>query len=270
MILVNGQAWGCVSATDRGLAYGDGAFRTLRMRQGKPLQWPRHYAKLAADCARLLIACPAETLFWQDMMRIAAHNREGVIKLVVTRGEGQRGYALPTSATPTRIVMHALAPQYPVQYYQEGVRVRICDLRLAHQPALAGIKHLNRLEQVLARAEWQDADIAEGLLLDQQNDLVSGTMSNVFAISGGALVTPDLAGCGIAGVTRARILAMAPSLGLTVAIGRLTLDELLDADEVILCNSLIGVWRVRELAHKRWRTGSVSDILHRLLEQEND
>jgi 4-amino-4-deoxychorismate lyase len=270
MIIMNGQPEQCVSVFDRGLAYGDGVFRTMRLSNKKVQHWPLHYAKLVADCAGLGIICPSETLLMLDILRSMENESEGVIKLMVTRGVGQRGYAAQYGATPTRIAVYSPLPDYPVRFVQQGVKVVVCALRLAYQPRLAGIKHLNRLEQVLARAEWQDASVAEGLLLDQHGLLVSGTMSNVFVLRGKKLMTPALDGCGVAGVTRSRILALAPLLGLETEIGPISMATLLSADEVMLCNSLIGIWPVHEMVNTRWRVGPEANTLREALEQEND
>ncbi len=270
MMLVNGQFSECIDGADRGLAYGDGVFRTLLFRQGNPVHWRQHYAKLAGDCARLGIVCPDESVLRQDMAHTAQAEPDGVVKLIVTRGTGLRGYALSSCLSPNRLVMRSALPAYPAQYVSEGVVARVCELRLACQPRLAGIKHLNRLEQVLARAEWQDPMIAEGLMLDMDHRVVGGTMSNLFLVRGRTLITPAIESCGVAGVTRARILSRAAGLDMSVAVRAVSLDEVLQADEVMLCNSVFGVWQVRELMGRSWRAGSMVSLLRIVLAQEDD
>jgi 4-amino-4-deoxychorismate lyase len=247
MILVNGAPQDTISAGDRGLAYGDGVFRTLATRAGTALCWPHHFAKLAEDCRRVGITPPVEPVLLGEVEQVAQGRAQGAVKIIVTRAHGERGYALPANPQATRIVMGMPMPAWPAENSTEGIRARICDLRLSEQPRLAGIKHLNRLENVLARAEWDDPTIAEGLLLDQRGNLIEGVSSNVFIVLNGILVTPDLSYCGVAGVTRERILAWAQTAGTACEIRRVTLDELWNAEEIILCNSLIGVWRVREI-----------------------
>ncbi|NOT18227.1 MAG: aminodeoxychorismate lyase [Sulfuriferula sp.] len=269
MILVDGYAADKIAVTDRGLSYGDGVFRTLRMVAGRVQNWHLHYAKLADDCARLALACPDKTLFEQDIAQFTGHHA-GVIKLMVTRGDGLRGYAPPAMATPTRISMISALPHVDPARLSVGISARWCQLRLAHQPRLAGIKHLNRLENVLARAEWQDAAIAEGLLLDVAGNVIGGTMSNVFIVNNGVLSTPDLALCGIAGVTRARVLAYAKQLNWQVRITQLSQEAILAADEVMVVNSVIGIWQIRTLADKNWAAGSVTPLLRAYLEGDND
>ncbi len=240
------------------------------MRDRRIIQWQRHYRKLFDDCERLGINCPAATVFEADLAKISLHDPDCIVKIIVTRGIGARGYAALEQVEPTRAVLSSTLPSYPSEYATEGVTVRLCDLRLAHQPRLAGIKHLNRLEQVMARNEWNDPAIAEGLLRDETDHMISGTMSNLFVIRDRQLFTPDLASCGIAGVTRDRIMASAVQLGLDLMVGQLELTELLAADEILLCNSVIGVWQIRELEENRWIKGRVTPLIRALLEKDDD
>lgn len=270
MILVNGLPSEHVRVFDRGLAYGDGVFRTLLVRAGHPLCWPRHYDKLHADCAALGIVCPPEDILAAEMVQLTAGTPDCVLKVTITRGEGQRGYAIPEHMEPTRILMTSPIPQYPESYLTEGVRLHLCSTRLAIQPLLAGIKHLNRLENVLARREWNDSGIAEGLMLDTSENAIEGTMSNLFLLQGKTLHTPDLGRCGVAGVQRERIMGLAGRLGMTIRVNDLSLARIYDADEVVLCNSVIGAWQVKELAGKTWQPGKLAAHLRSLLDDDVD
>ncbi len=258
MILVNGIENGALDALDRGLAYGDGVFRTFQARGGKALLWQRHYAKLAADCAALSMACPASEVLERDLAETTAREPDCVVKIIVTRGCGQRGYALPGTVSPTRIVSTSPLPDYPPDNCTYGVRVHQCSLRLSFQPRLAGIKHLNRLENVLARSEWSDAAIAEGLLCDAEENVVGGTMTNLFLVKHGTLLTPDLTRCGVAGVTRALVIELARGNGIPVRIAAVSIDDLHGADEIFLVNSVIGIWPVAALARKTWDAGQLT------------
>jgi 4-amino-4-deoxychorismate lyase len=189
---------------------------------------------------------------------------------MVTRGVGMRGYAPQSGIEITRISMWSAMPQFEDKVFHEGIRARWCQLRLGRQPALAGVKHLNRLENVLARSEWQEADILEGLLLDESGNVICGTMSNLFLIKGRYLYTPDLSNCGIAGVTRTRVLAGAESIGLTAKVTVLTVADVLAADEVIVTNSVIGVWQIRTLAERSWDAGQFTPLIRAYLEIDND
>lgn len=249
MMLINGEAGTEVSAQDRGLHYGDGVFETLAVRAGVPLLWDRHMQRLYAGCVRLGITPPDSVLLADEARRVctSSSTAQGVLKIIITRGAGARGYRVTTSVPATRILALYPWPSWPEDFAQHGVRVRVCTTRLGINPALAGIKHLNRLEQVLARNEWSDADIPEGLMLDTADCVIEGTMSNVFTVRDGKLYTPDVSRCGIAGIVRGLITELAKEWSLECAITDLTLSDMKDAYEVFLCNSLIGVWPVREI-----------------------
>jgi 4-amino-4-deoxychorismate lyase len=252
VILVDGQANESIHALDRGLAYGDGVFRTMRARAGVLQLWPEHYRKLRADCARIGIECPGERELLDDIERLLGVEGDCIVKLIVTRGQGGRGYAVPQRAFPTRIAASFPSPPPPADCDQRGVRVRWCATRLADQPALAGVKHLNRLENVLARSEWTDAAIAEGLMCDAQGDVIEGTTSNLFVLERGRLVTPPLQRCGVEGVQRARLIALAPRLCAGCEVTSITPPRLLAADQVYLTNSVIGAWWVSALDERTW------------------
>lgn len=270
MVLVNGSPTEYIRVFDRGLMYGDGVFRTLLIRAGRPLCWQRHYVKLRADCAALGIVCPPADLLISEMGRLIEAMPSCVLKIIVTRGESKRGYAVTEEIEPTRILMANPMPEYPPGYSPDGIRMHLCSIRLALQPRLAGIKHLNRLENVLARREWNDPALAEGLLLDMEGNAIEGTMTNLFALRGNVLHTPALSRCGVAGVQRERIMDLAGSLGLTVKVEDMPLSRIYEADEVVLCNSVIGVWQVRELAGNTWQIGNLAARLRDLLDDEQD
>ncbi len=269
MMFVNGTLAQTLPADDRGLAYGDGVFRTLRAVDGQPRHWALHYAKLSADCARLSLQCPPETVLLDEICRATAAWPDAAVKIIVTRGSGPRGYAPPVPSMPLRVVSaSSLSAAAPV--VEPGIHAHLCQLRLSHQPALAGAKHLNRLENVLARAEWHDAAIREGLLLDQDGNAIGGTMSNVFVVAHGQLFTPDLSRCGVAGVTRDRVMAWATAAGVRCQVTPISLQRLLDADEVFFTNSLIGLWSVATLQERRWPAGTLSKRIRAALENDGD
>ncbi len=270
MNLVNGVESDAISVRDRGLAYGDGVFRTFTLRGGKPLSWQRQHAKLTTDCKALHIVCPAAQIFERDLALIAARQPDCVVKIIVTRGSSPRGYGIPAEATQTRIVSAGPLPDYPQRYYDRGVRVHMCRVRLAAQPALAGIKHLNRLENVLARSEWNDPEIAEGLLCDADGNVICGTMTNLFLVKDGALLTPDLARCGVAGVQRERVLELAQANKIPTRIASVSIDELLAAAELFLVNSVIGVWPIAALDRKTWSAGQMTALIRRWLNDAQD
>lgn len=261
MSLVDGVLVDGLSVRDRGLAYGDGVFRTLRVRGGQPLWWQDHYAKLEHDAAALNLPCPQAIILQDEIERLAA-GQDGVAKLILTRGSGPRGYAPPPQPQASRIVTFDPSPADSSEQCVADITARWCSLRLGRQPRLAGIKHLNRLENVLARAEWQDPAIREGLLCDDTNAVISGVTSNLFIVSAGALQTPDLSHCGVAGVARNRILRAARKRGIDVEVTRITPDAVMHADEVMLCNSVQGIWRVAILEDKNWSPAGWSETLN--------
>jgi 4-amino-4-deoxychorismate lyase len=257
-MLINGVPGNSIDVHDRGLQYGDGVFRTLRIEMGHPRHWHRHYHKLKQDCAALDIACPDAELLAGELRQLAAGRPDGIAKIIITRGNSERGFAPPSTTAATRILTISPLPAFSEANRLQGVKVRVCDLRLSHQPRLAGIKHLNRLENVLAAMEWNEPEIAEGLLLDQQGNVVEGTRSNLFLVSGGELYTPDLSRCGVAGVQRDRVLDWASANGVACRVGQLGLSDVLAADEVFLVNSVIGLWPVRQLQERIWQQHSLS------------
>lgn len=260
--LINGRAATQVGALDRGLAYGDGVFRTLRIDAGTPRWWDAHLDKLRADCVRLGLSCPSRVAWEEDVAQLDVP-LSGVMRLTVTRGEGPRGYLPAAGTTPTRIV--TIWPGEHDAEGENGINVGVCRLRLGHQPALAGIKHLNRLENVLARAEWQDPAVREGILLDQAGHVVSGVMSNVFLWQGGILRTPRVDKCGVAGVARARLMGLAAKAGYGVEEAVITLGDIYAADELMFTNSLILLWRAARMENRQWTQPVVSPELRKLL-----
>ena len=254
---IDGQPAELLSVRDRGLAYGDGLFATMGVRGARVQLLERQLERLQVGCARLALPCDVLVLR-QEILAFAAQLGEGVLKLILTRGDGQRGYALPVPCRPRRILQAAPWPVYPLSNGEQGVRLFPCVTRLAEQPLLAGLKHLNRLEQVLARAEWQSAEYAEGLLFDMSGRVVEGVFSNLFMVRDQCLFTPQLSRCGVAGVMRAELLAQARRQAITLVERDIDLAELLGADEVFVCNSLYGIWPVRALAEHRWSVGPLT------------
>jgi len=268
-MLVNGIPGNTISIRDRGLLYGDGVFRTLRAAQGKALHWPLHYLKLQHDCAALGIDCPDEALLCAELDKVLAQHPDGVVKLIITRGEGARGYAPSAGAEPTRIWDFSPVPDYPGEWAAQGIKARVCSLRLSPQPRLACVKHLNRLENVLAAAEWSNSEIAEGLLLDADGNVIEGTRSNLFLVSQGKLITPDLSRCGVAGIQRGRVMVWALQHGITLQVRDIALDEVLYADELFVVNSIIGLLPISELEQHHWSDFTIAMQIRQYLEVQD-
>lgn len=247
MMLVDGIPTTVVGAGDRGLNYGDGLFETMRVHAGRICLLPRHLARLRAGCQRIALPYPGDTAIEADLARLVAAagpGGAGVVRLVVTRGDGGRGYAPPPHATARRI-----AALYPLPMPgPDALAVGICDTRLGHSPALGGLKHLGRLEQVLAAGETAVAGWDEGLMLDNCGQVVEGTRHNLFFVRAGRTWTPPLDGCGVAGVMRELVLETLERLGLPGGEAPLRYDELHEIEEMFLCNAVAGVRPVSRLA----------------------
>lgn len=263
-VLVDGQPARSVAVLDRGLHYGDGVFETIAIRDGVAPLRERHWQRLQDGCRRLGIPAPRGEVLGEELGRLAGGAARAVVKVIVTRGSGGRGYSPPQDVRPTRILLRYGWPQIAATHWSDGIAVRFCDTTLGRNPQLAGIKHLNRIEQVLARREWQDPAIAEGLMCDEQGRVIEATACNVFMLTQGALLTPDLSACGVAGVMRALVLELAAQAGLETRIEALGREQLLAADSVFLTNSLVGIWPVRRIGEQRF---AIEDTVRELATQ---
>jgi len=203
-----------------------------------------------------------------DLLAVEAATEIGdapraTLKIILTRGLGPRGYRAPTPASPVRVLECTAPPAFPAAWSSGGIRLRWCETRLSRNRCTAGLKHLNRLEQVLARSEWADPAIAEGLMLDTEGRVVEGTMTNLFAIAQGRLRTPDLSESGVEGVMRSLVIDTARELGLPLSIEHLMPGDILGADAVFMTNALVGLWPVCELQGHPLDPGAVPGALLR-------
>ena len=259
---IDGRPAESLLLNDRGLHYGDGLFETLPVREARIPLLDAHLQRLRAGCQRLGIPPPADEILRDELRTASIGQVRAVLKLMITRGDGGRGYRPSPAAMPTRILLRYAWSEYPAAWALEGVRVRVCKTRLGANPALSGLKHLNRLEQVLARSEWtEDEPFQEGLMLDGEGLVVEGTMTNVFSSPGeGHLLTPDLSRAGVAGVMRGHLMEQAKRAGVKVEPGRFSLAEILEQREIFLCNSLIGAWPVAELDGRHYAPGPMTRL----------
>jgi len=246
-----------VPADGRGVAYGDGLFETMRVHRGAVHWRDAHWARLEAGARRLRLALPDRRLVEAQADALLHGKPDALLKLIVMRGAGGRGYAPASAADPVWILSrHAL----PAPSRAGGLVLRWCDTRLALQPMLAGIKHCNRLEQVMARGEWQDEAIDEGLMRDTDGNVVCATAANVFVLRDGKWTTPPVEHCGIAGVCRAWAVT-----ALEAGIAPLSVAQLESADAVFLCNAARGILPVARLGARSWLPHrAVADAMRRL------
>lgn len=285
-VFVGTKAVDAVPPDDRGLAYGDGLFETMRAHRGDVPWWPAHWARLVAGAARLRLPLPDESRVRAEAVALL-DGTEGVLKLLVTRGSGGRGYAPPTAAVPTWLLSRHPPPSTP----REGLVLRWCDTRLAIQPLLAGLKHCNRLEQVMARAEWLPAQggwatpsrqasdrvappdgplpaetpvADDGLMRSTEGDVICATSANVFILHRGRWLTPAVDRCGIAGVCRRWVMA---TIDATEA--RLEVADVEAADAVFLCNAVRGILPVARLGERTWAPHPMVAALQQRLAAEH-
>lgn len=258
-VLVNGEFTQHLSVLDRGLHYGDGLFETIRVIKGKLWLEAYHWQRLQQGCQRLNIVYP-EIIAQEARTLITA--TDGILKVIVTRGIGNRGYKTSASI-PSRILLY-----YPQQNFQAlgYIKVQLCQTILAANPLLAGLKHLNKLDYVLARNEWQDDSINEGLLLNNEGHIIEGTMTNVFLVKDGQLFTPNLTKSGVAGVMRRYIMELAQQWQLPCQESEITFNELLTAQEWFMCNSIVGVWPVTQCQHYHWPIGPITQRIKTQIE----
>jgi len=264
--LFNGQADSALPVTLRAIHYGDGLFETIRWQQ-KALLFAQHMQRLQRGCQRLAIPMPDPDLLLAECQQLAAGCERAVIKIIISRGAGSRGYAFDPHQSADRLLLRYDFPSYSSDWWQQGIKTRICATRIARDPVLAGIKHLNRLTQVLARSEWQAPDIVEGFLMDDKGLVVEGCQSNVFLVKQGELQTPRLEQCGVAGVIRECVIEIARNSKIPLKIVDLPIDRLLVADEVFVTNSVIGVWPVTQIDQIKIAVGPLTRKLQAAIDK---
>jgi 4-amino-4-deoxychorismate lyase len=266
LVLIDGQRCDAMSPLDRGLHFGDGVFETLACLQGRARFVSLHLERLASSCERLRIDVGDVAPIRREIESAASGCDASLIKLIVTRGDAvARGYGCSGREIATRVLLRYAWPQEDTTAQQDGVHIRVGDLRLGENPRLAGMKHLNRLEQVLARSAVPAAEAAELLLFSSSGSLVSGTMSNVFLVRGGRIATPRIDLCGVAGVMRRVVLREAAKAGIAAEEGVLSESDLNGVEEIFLTNARIGIWPVRALGSRVFTPGSVTRRLQALL-----
>jgi 4-amino-4-deoxychorismate lyase len=228
---------------DRGLAYGDGVFETLLVHAGEPVWWTEHWQRLLRGAEVLKIPAPNEAIVRNACEALLANHTDAncVLKIILTRGSGGRAYAAPDNPQPRIII--SVHPT-PIKI-REPVTLCWCDTKLARQPLLAGIKHLNRLEQVLARNEWQDENIFDGLMCDTENNVVCATSANVFVKIQGQWLSPKIDQAGIAGIARAWVFKQLPNAQ-EAHLSRLDVEQ---AEAIFICNAVRGILPIKRLGN---------------------
>tara|TARA_R110002049_G_scaffold2743_3_gene21026 strand:- start:76329 stop:77150 length:822 start_codon:yes stop_codon:yes gene_type:complete len=264
-MLVNGLPSDVLSVADRGLLYGDGVFETILCEAGRPVLLAGHTQRLENGCKRLGLARQELPVILADIREVAKQD-DCVVKVIITRGVRQRGYAYDEEDnTSTRIVYRDDLPDIPIEYYRQGIQLKKCDYRLADNKPLAGIKHLNRLDQVMARKEWNQ-EFQEGIMLANDDRVVEGTMSNIFIESNQQWLTPKLESSGILGVMRQWIMRNSYRADIECVEKDISLSELQNAQSIFVCNSVVGIWPVAEFEGKSY---PVSQAVTTIMKEAN-
>ena len=266
---VNGAAGG-VDPADRGLAYGDGLFETMAAAEGAVPLLDYHLERLAIGCDRLAIPVPDLAGLRREIDRGTPARGRAIVKVIVTRGSAARGYTPPDDPSPNVLIgsLPWLAP--PAAHYTQGIELATCELRLGENPKLAGLKHLCRLEQVMAQLELKARGFREGLLLSASGLVVGGTSSNVFAVAGGCVYTPQIDRCGVSGVMRRVVLETCATLRLPRAETDMGLETLRQADEVFFTNAVLGLRPVGRLDDVTYPVGPVTRAIRARLGAAED
>ena len=257
MFQINGKLTNKISVEDRAVQYGDGVFETIAVKENLLEFWKEHYLRLNKGCKVLKIKCPSELFLKKEINKFVKKikKKKFILKIIISRGIGGRGYNLPKKAKPTRILGAYNWPNYSKANLKKGIKMDVCKIKIATQPYLSQIKHLNRLEQIIARSEWQGKNISESIMLDFNKNVIEGTMSNIFGVKKNIFYTPEIEFSGIQGVMRNQILKLLKKNKEKYKIKKIKLKELLNFDEVFVCNSIFGIWPVKQILKKNFSFG---------------
>ncbi|MFK5985409.1 MAG: aminodeoxychorismate lyase [Pseudomonadota bacterium] len=251
MYLINGQLEAVLPIRDRGLAFGDGVFETIAIINNKPHNWLFHFNRLSKGAKRLGIEVPVEGDLLTGIALLSMHKPQQqknkfIVKIIYTRGEGGKGYLGPDKPSANCIMILNSWPTNPAEYYLQGINVQQLDFKLSEQSVLAGIKHLNRLEQVIARQQLA-LEYQEALLLNNKNCVIEGISSNIFFVVNNTLCIPLLNVSGIEGTIRAQVIELCLQFNIEYQIHDFSLDDIKQSQEIFYSNSIIGLWPVKKL-----------------------
>lgn len=253
-IWLNGEPAEALPLPDRGFDFGDGLFETMLLHRGQALYPQLHFDRLARGLEALGFPnCLTLAQNHLEQASSSAHGCEWVaLRLTVSRGGGPRGYATPLQPQP-RILIQLTELDRDCSTMNTPATLCDASIRLATQPMLAGIKHLNRLEQVLAATQARDERADEALLLDQSGQLNSVTAGNLFLVRKEQLFTPVLDDCGVRGTRRQLVMERwAPAIGLELREEVMGFADLAEADEVFYSNALQGLRPIANIGRQCW------------------
>lgn len=255
MILVNGVETDYIKADDRGLLYGDGLFETIAVKDSKPRLLEMHFQRLINSASKLSIQGFDTEDIAKDINLIVSKSgyHDAIVRVTVTRGSAERGYA-SLSAEANVVISIAPLPEYIQEKRRTGIDMNFSTLRINKESYLAGIKHLNRLTQVLAANEAASKGVDEALVFSEDGFVIEGSKSNVFFVFENEIKTPLVSEYGVSGIMRQRVLDVADELGYKIVEDNITLDDLLDVKEVFITNSIIGIWPVATLNDREFNS----------------
>ncbi|MDK9357204.1 aminodeoxychorismate lyase [Lelliottia sp. V106_10] len=267
MFFINGQQQDSLPASDRATQFGDGCFTTARIAEGEVCLLDAHLQRLQLACERLLIPFTQWAELQREMIDMAKGNPRGVLKAIISRGAGGRGYSGASCLNPTRILSVSAYPAHYDLWRRDGIRLALSPVRLGRNPMLAGIKHLNRLEQVLIRAHLEQSDAEEALVLDSDGLITECCAANLLWRRGNDVFTPKMDQAGVNGIMRQFCLQNLAHSAFRVVEVHTGVEALLDADEVVVCNALMPVVPVRAYGDKTWSSRELYSFLAPLCEQ---
>lgn len=258
-----------VSVFDHGFLYGDGVYETLRAYRGRVFQLADHLARLERSASRIQLHLPLSRERLADLVRESLRRNQlsdSYLRITVSRGTGEIGLDPALCKAPTLVIIAKPFQPYPESIYADGVPVIVAQTRRNLPEALPPqVKSLNFLNNILAKMEAKEAGVHEALMLNHRDELTEGTTSNVFAVQGGRLRTPSVE-CGILeGITRGWVLQLASELGIPSEETRLTVEDLMRAEECFLTNTtqeVLPVTRVDGRMIGDGRPGWITRRLH--------
>jgi 4-amino-4-deoxychorismate lyase len=266
LIIINGQFQDCIDVTERALQYGDGCFTTMAFTQGKLQLWSKHLARLQHNCQRLAINFNQ----WQALQDSAlsliakAEYESGVIKIIISRGKGGRGYSPLNVTEPSYILSCHVLPVHYASWQKQGISLGLSPIKLAMQPLLAGLKHLNRLEQVLVKQALDLTEFEDALVCDTSGNIVEASAANVFWLHKGQWFTPSLENSGVEGVMRNEVCELLSTLSQPVTETKQKFTVDFAAEEMFICNALMTIVPVTSLSaptfNQQW-TFSTSKVV---------
>lgn len=257
IVIVNGENNNQVSLSDRSVQFGDGCFTTLVVTDGIPEFWSAHKQRLKQGCDRLGIQFTAWQSLEMSVHQLAQQHTSAVIKIIISRGVGGRGYGTDNTVEPSYFVSQHGFPSHYDKWQEQGISVSLSPIYLAKQPLLAGIKHLNRLEQVLIKQQLQATTFDDLIVCDSDQNIVESSAANLFWRIGQEWCTPDLSYSGVDGVMRNLVMRYFEQQSISVKLVRIGLEAILNAEQVFICNSVMKVISV-----KNFQTTLQSQVVH--------